>query len=112
MVRKDNFGIQVERTSGPVEAIATSPAGVPCQNAASAAPPAASRSGRRLLLIAEGVCLVLALAVAGWLRLANLEQNRWGTTYYAAAVRSAMDSWHNFFYNSFDPGGFVSVDKP
>jgi 4-amino-4-deoxy-L-arabinose transferase-like glycosyltransferase len=23
-----------------------------------------------------------------------------------------MDSWHNFFYNSFDPGGFISVDKP
>ena len=23
-----------------------------------------------------------------------------------------MESWHNFFYNAFDPGGFVSVDKP
>src|SRR5207302_11128666 len=67
---------------------------------------------RRLLVVAECVCLILALTVAGWLRLWNLEQNRWGTTYYTAAVRSGMDSWHNFFYNSFDPGGFVSVDKP
>ena len=23
-----------------------------------------------------------------------------------------LTSWHNFFYNSFDPAGFVSVDKP
>ena len=28
------------------------------------------------------------------------------------AVRSMMASWHAFFYNSFDPAGFVSVDKP
>ena len=30
----------------------------------------------------------------------------------AAAVRSMSGSWHNFFYASFDPAGFVSVDKP
>ena len=33
-------------------------------------------------------------------------------TYYAAAVRSMLQSWHNFFFVSFDLGGFVSVDKP
>ena len=75
-------------------------------------PPAASRTGWWVLLIAECVCLLLTLSLAGWLRLWNLEQNHWGTTYYTAAVRSGMESWHNFFYNSFDPGGFVSVDKP
>jgi 4-amino-4-deoxy-L-arabinose transferase-like glycosyltransferase len=36
----------------------------------------------------------------------------YGNTYYAAAVRSMLESWHNFFFVSFDPGGFVSVDKP
>lgn len=33
-------------------------------------------------------------------------------TYYTAAVTSMLQSFHNFFYASFDPGGFVSVDKP
>lgn len=36
----------------------------------------------------------------------------WGASYYAAAVRSMGMSWHNFFFASFDPTGFVSVDKP
>ena len=32
-------------------------------------------------------------------------------TFYAAAVRSMSQSWHNFFFASFDPWGSVSVDK-
>ena len=35
-----------------------------------------------------------------------------GNTYYAATVRSMMTGWANFFFVSFDPGGFVTVDKP
>lgn len=23
-----------------------------------------------------------------------------------------LQSWHNFFFASFDPGGFITVDKP
>lgn len=42
----------------------------------------------------------------------QLGQNGFGNLYYAAAVRSMLDSWHNFFFVSLDPGGFVSVDKP
>ena len=53
---------------------------------------------------------VLALAAA--LRLWRLDQNGFDNEYYAAAVRSMMTGWHTFFYNSFDPAGFVSVDKP
>jgi 4-amino-4-deoxy-L-arabinose transferase-like glycosyltransferase len=34
------------------------------------------------------------------------------SSYYAAAVRSMMDNWHNFFFAAYDPGGFVSIDKP
>jgi 4-amino-4-deoxy-L-arabinose transferase-like glycosyltransferase len=56
------------------------------------------------------LALVLALAVA--LRLWRLDQNGFDNEYYAAAVRSMMGGWHAFFYNSFDPAGFVSVDKP
>jgi 4-amino-4-deoxy-L-arabinose transferase-like glycosyltransferase len=42
----------------------------------------------------------------------RLDQNGYGNPYYAAAVKSMLASWHNFFFVSFDPGGFVSVDKP
>ena len=32
-------------------------------------------------------------------------------TFYGAAARSMSESWHNFFFASFDPWGTVSVDK-
>lgn len=32
--------------------------------------------------------------------------------YYPPAVKSMMDSWQNFFFASFDPAGFVAIDKP
>src|ERR1700726_4090823 len=40
-----------------------------------------------------------------------LGKNGFGS-YYPAAIRSMLDSWHNFFFVSYDPGGFVSIDKP
>ncbi len=42
----------------------------------------------------------------------QLGQNGYGNLYYAAGVRSMADSLHNFFFVSFDPGGFVTIDKP
>src|SRR5262249_45620584 len=30
----------------------------------------------------------------------------------AAGVRGMLDSWHNLIFNSFDPAGFISIDKP
>ena len=42
----------------------------------------------------------------------QLGQNGFGNLYYASAIRSMLDSWHNFFFVSFDPGGFVTIDKP
>src|SRR5437667_3699318 len=41
----------------------------------------------------------------------ELGKNGFGS-YYPPAVRSMMDSWHNFFFASYDPGGFVTIDKP
>jgi 4-amino-4-deoxy-L-arabinose transferase-like glycosyltransferase len=32
-------------------------------------------------------------------------------TFYAGAVRSMSENWHNFFFGAFDPWGTVSVDK-
>lgn len=36
----------------------------------------------------------------------------YSNSYYAAAVKSMMQSWHNFFFVAYDPGGFVTIDKP
>src|SRR5438445_5953143 len=40
-----------------------------------------------------------------------LGKNGFGS-YYPAAIRSMLDSWQNFFFAAYDPGGFVSIDKP
>src|SRR5579862_9229659 len=52
--------------------------------------------------------LVLAALLNFW----TLDIVGYANTYYAAAVKSMLQSWHNFFFVSFDPGGFVSIDKP
>jgi 4-amino-4-deoxy-L-arabinose transferase-like glycosyltransferase len=46
------------------------------------------------------------------LNLWALGQNGWANDYYSAAVRSMASSWHNFIYESFDPSGLMTVDKP
>src|SRR3954452_22339129 len=55
-----------------------------------------------------GVLLVLA----GILDLWALSKNGFANDYYSAAVRSMSMSWHNFLYESFDPSGVMTVDKP
>jgi 4-amino-4-deoxy-L-arabinose transferase-like glycosyltransferase len=50
----------------------------------------------------------LALVLNAW----GLTKAGYGNTYYAAAVRSMTVSWKNFFFGAFDPGGFITVDKP
>jgi 4-amino-4-deoxy-L-arabinose transferase-like glycosyltransferase len=61
---------------------------------------------------AARLALVAILGAAASLRLWHLDQNGYGRQYYAAGVRSMLGSWHAFFFNSFDPAGFVSLDKP
>ena len=58
------------------------------------------------------LALALILLLAVLLHFYNLAQEGFANLYYAAAVRSMLTSWHNFFFASFDPGGFVTVDKP
>ena len=59
-----------------------------------------------------------AFALAGitllsfWLNFYAISKLGYGNAYYAAAVKSMTQSWHNFFFISFDPAGLVSVDKP
>jgi 4-amino-4-deoxy-L-arabinose transferase-like glycosyltransferase len=52
------------------------------------------------------------LLLAAGLRLWRLEDNGFGTEYYAAGVRSALQGGALLFYNAFDPAGFISLDKP
>ncbi len=56
--------------------------------------------------------LAAILILAAGLRFANLEAIGYGNTYYTAAVKSMLQSWHNFFFVAAEPGGSVSVDKP
>jgi 4-amino-4-deoxy-L-arabinose transferase-like glycosyltransferase len=60
----------------------------------------------------EAACLGTVLMLAAVLRLWQLEANGFGTEYYAAGVRSALQGGALLFYNSFDPAGFISLDKP
>lgn len=62
--------------------------------------------------LAQIMALAGILLLALGLRLWGLEQNGWGAEYYTAAVRSMSINLHNFFYNAFDPAGFISLDKP
>lgn len=73
----------------------------------------AARVGRfsRATLIEWGVMAAI-IALAATLDFWRLNLTGFGNLYYAAAVRSMAQSWHNFFFVSYDPGGFVSVDKP
>src|SRR3954471_13459970 len=52
------------------------------------------------------------VGLAAVLNLWALGQNGWANDYYSAAVRSMASSWHNFIYESFDPAGIMTVDKP
>ena len=51
------------------------------------------------------------LALSAFLNLSRLTSEGYGNIYYAATVKNMLDSWHNFFFVSYD-AGFVSVDKP
>ena len=64
------------------------------------------------LRVGPRLCLAGIVAIALALRLWRLGDTGFITPYYLAGVRSMMVSWHNFFFNSFDPAGFVSLDKP
>ncbi len=56
--------------------------------------------------------MVVVLLISLFLDFFRLGQDGYGNLYYAAAVKSMLMNWHNFFFVSFDPAGFVSVDKP
>jgi 4-amino-4-deoxy-L-arabinose transferase-like glycosyltransferase len=58
------------------------------------------------------ITLIFVLILTLFLSYYNFGNENFGNMYYTAAIKSMMSSFHNFFYVSFDPAGFVSVDKP
>src|SRR3954452_5665853 len=52
------------------------------------------------------------VALAAVLCLWDLTISGYANSYYAAAVRSASESWKAMFFGSLDPGSFITVDKP
>ncbi|MDX6382201.1 MAG: hypothetical protein QOI57_3225, partial [Rubrobacteraceae bacterium] len=57
------------------------------------------------------LALAAVLILSAFLNLFRLTSLGYSNTYYAAAVKDMLTSWHNFFFVSFD-AGFVTVDKP
>ena len=71
-------------------------------------PDGESRWSRLRRLTPELAITVAAVGFFAW----GLSKNGYANTYYAAAVRSMTTSWKNFLFGSFDPGGWITTDKP
>jgi 4-amino-4-deoxy-L-arabinose transferase-like glycosyltransferase len=59
-----------------------------------------------------GLALCVVVLLAFFLDFFRLGERGYSNLYYAAAVKSILLNWHNFFFVSFDPGGFIAIDKP
>lgn len=63
--------------------------------------------GQRFDMILIGIA-----GLSAFLNIYGIWNDQYANTYYTAAVTSMLQSFHNFFYASFDPAGFIAVDKP
>ncbi|HUN78263.1 MAG TPA: glycosyltransferase family 39 protein [Solirubrobacteraceae bacterium] len=76
-------------------------------------PPPAGRSGPRLPRPGlEHLALAAILVLSAVLNTNRLAKNGYANTFYSAAVKAMLRSWHNFLFVSSDPGGLVTIDKP
>jgi 4-amino-4-deoxy-L-arabinose transferase-like glycosyltransferase len=60
----------------------------------------------------ENISIALVVLLSAILNLGNLGIEGTANSYYAAAVKSMTVNLKNFFFVSFDPTGFVTIDKP
>ena len=60
----------------------------------------------------ESIALIPILILSAILNFSNLAIEGYSNSYYASGVKSMTMNFKNFFFVSFDPGGFVSIDKP
>jgi 4-amino-4-deoxy-L-arabinose transferase-like glycosyltransferase len=67
---------------------------------------------KKFKLTKETISISLILILSAILNFANINIEEYGNSYYAAGVKSMTLSFKNFFFVSFDPGSFVTIDKP
>ncbi|MEY8000705.1 glycosyltransferase family 39 protein [Clostridium sp. Mt-5] len=67
---------------------------------------------KKIKFTRETIGLSLILILSAVLNFTNLGIEGNANTFYAAGVKSMMMNFKNFFFASFDPGGFVTIDKP
>jgi 4-amino-4-deoxy-L-arabinose transferase-like glycosyltransferase len=67
---------------------------------------------KKIRLTKEATALGLITLLSALLNFVNLSIEGTANSYYAAAVKSMTLSFKNFFFVSFDPSGFVTIDKP
>ncbi len=60
----------------------------------------------------EKILIAILTIIAFILNFIFISHEGYSNPYYAAAVKSMLRNFHNFFFISFDTGGYVSVDKP
>jgi 4-amino-4-deoxy-L-arabinose transferase-like glycosyltransferase len=58
------------------------------------------------------ISLLAVLLLSAFLNIWNIWNQGFSNTYYAAAVKSMLANPEVLFFNAFDAGGFVTVDKP
>jgi 4-amino-4-deoxy-L-arabinose transferase-like glycosyltransferase len=58
------------------------------------------------------VLLIGIALLSAFLNIFNIWNDQTANAYYTSAVTSMVQSFHNFFFASFDPGGYVTIDKP
>jgi 4-amino-4-deoxy-L-arabinose transferase-like glycosyltransferase len=67
---------------------------------------------KKIKFTKETFALSLILILSAILNFSNLSIEGYANQYYAAGVKSMTMSLKNFFFVSFDPAGFVTIDKP
>jgi 4-amino-4-deoxy-L-arabinose transferase-like glycosyltransferase len=66
----------------------------------------------RPMLLWHRLALGAVLAISTFFNFFALDKQDYYEYYYAAAIKSMLLSWHNVFFASFDPAGFLALDKP
>lgn len=67
---------------------------------------------KKIKFTKETLALSLILILSAVLNFANIAIEGYANGYYAAGVKSMLMNFKNFFFVSFDPAGFVTIDKP
>jgi len=67
---------------------------------------------KKIKITKETLGLSFVLLLSALLNFVNLGLEGYANTFYSAAVKSMTMSFKNFFFVSFDPAGFVTIDKP